>query len=272
MASTLEVSSQSADLWLLSLEDAQHHALLDEYLRLLSRQERQQHERFRFAADRHRYLATRALVRCVLSRYVELPPEAWQFASTTYGRPVIANDVAAAQDLCFNLSHSADMVLFGVTRRRAIGVDIENTRRNVQLAISDRFFSSQESADLRRLPSSMRSHRFFELWTLKESYVKARGMGLHLALDTFGFRLGPNSISMYVDGDSTASTSRWRFWQFFAAEDQLAAVCLEDDADHACLKARQIVPLLSEREIGLLMTRTSIGSQLSAGKRISDVW
>src|SRR4051812_47398884 len=109
------------DLWCVFFDEIDDPQLLDEYARLLTADERQQHGRFHFAADRHRYLVTRALVRTTLSRYVAIAPEQWSFVADAYGRPAITNLEPMVARLSFNVSHTRSLAVLAVACDRQIG-------------------------------------------------------------------------------------------------------------------------------------------------------
>jgi hypothetical protein len=93
-------------LWLTFFDDPRLDGMLDDYRRLLTDDERAQEKKFYFEKDQRRYLVTRALLRCTLSRYVDRDPSAWRFASNEYGRPYIAEADGVTSPLHFNLSHT----------------------------------------------------------------------------------------------------------------------------------------------------------------------
>src|SRR6185437_5610920 len=181
----LIADSRTIDLWCTYISEIRDDSLWPRYDALLAVDERARQARFRFARDQRRYLVTRALVRTALSRYAAVRPEAWAFAAGAHGRPAITGPFPAPA-LEFNISHSADLVMLGVTSGRTLGIDVESFEaRDADIAGLDRYFAPQESAALLSLAPAERRRRFFELWTLKESYIKARGMGLTIALDAF---------------------------------------------------------------------------------------
>jgi len=170
--------------------------------RLLSVEERARRERLQRPEDRHAFLVAHALLRTTLSRYRERPPEWWRFTTGPHGRPEIEGD-AGTPTLRFNLSHTRDLVLVGVTRGHDIGVDVEDTRQHVDTAsLAARFFAPEEHRALAELAPDERHRRFFALWTLKEACAKACGEGLSLPLDTFRFHLeGPRVVAALEDDD-----------------------------------------------------------------------
>ena len=188
MHSLLALPHGDIHLWLSFYNEITDERLLTHYRELLVEEEREREQRFYFSRDRHRYLVTRAMVRTVLSRYALIGPASWLFSVGAYGRPEIANVESRSQCLSFNISHTQDLIVLGVTKRRALGVDVENVlEHEVAIDIADHFFSREEVAALALVPVHQRKHRFFEYWTFKEAYIKARGMGLSLPLDKFSF-------------------------------------------------------------------------------------
>jgi 4'-phosphopantetheinyl transferase len=228
-----QLDSGQIHLWLAWLGEITDSHLLAEYRSLLSEEERRQQMRFHFERDRHRYLVTRAMVRTVLSKYADVAPRDWRFAVNEYGKPSIAAEYTQARGVEFNLSHTEGVVVLGVTRGRVLGVDVENVRaREVDLETADRFLAPAELAALRALPSQQQQRRFFDYWTLKESYVKARGMGLSIPLGSFAFCLeDPARIQLTIDPSLQDSAERWLCWQLQLGRGYLMALCAENRED-----------------------------------------
>ena len=169
------------------LDDAQ---LLAGYAALMEPHEAAQQRRFVFEKNRHEYLVTRALVRTVLSRYADVPPAAWRFTRNHWGRPEVSAP-ALDRPLRFNLSNTDGLVACLVVLACDAGVDVEHVRRpGSTVEVADSFFSPAEVQELWAQPEASRRERFFCYWTLKEAYIKARGMGLAIPLDQFSFALG----------------------------------------------------------------------------------
>jgi 4'-phosphopantetheinyl transferase len=261
---TLDNSEDSIDLWLAyyqELDDEIHEARLRA---LLSEAERAQEPRYFFADDRKCHLVTRALVRTVLSRYAPVAPCDWAFDKNEYGCPHIAPDILAAcaeaQGLRFNISHTRGLIALAVTRNRALGVDVENmATRAVSLGIADRFFSPVEVADLGQVPAHAQQDSFFEYWTFKESYIKARGMGLSLPLDRFSFHYpDANAVRITIDPSLDDDAGRWSFWQCRPGPEYLLALCVERrPGPPPKIHLRRLLPLLDEDALIAEFTRRS---------------
>lgn len=250
------------DLWLAYYDLA---ADLAPRLRtLLTEEERAREPRFYFADDRLRYLVTRALVRTVLSRYAPLAPGDWRFAGNGYGRPQIAPEIVArcpeAADLRFNLSHTRGLIALGVTRGRELGVDVEHLDdRESPLDIADRFFAPVEVEALWQQPESARHVRFFEYWTFKESYIKARGQGLSIPLDRFSIHYPHDAgVRLAIDPTLEDAPERWALWQYRPAGNYLLAVCAErGERPPATVTLRRCLPLCADEAIMAVSTRRS---------------
>jgi len=199
-------------IWLTDPGRVTDSATLEAYDAIMTSEEREKQRRFRFERDRHDCLVTRALVRTTLSRYAAVPPTAWRFVHNRYGRPHLPPG-QCDRDLRFNVSHTRGLIACAVTLGHEIGVDVEfMSRPGKTVEVADRYFSASEIGSLRALPAERRRERFFEYWTLKESYIKARGMGLALPLAQFSLVLdGTPGIGIVFD---TRLADDARHWQF----------------------------------------------------------
>ena len=255
----LDIDRDQIHLWMTFFDEMRDERLLRRYYSLLAPEEQEQQGRFHFVIDRHRYLVTRALVRAALSRYVAIEPRDWTFAADAYGRPRITNVDRRAQRISFNISHTNSLILLGVTCDRALGVDVENyCTRNALIDIADRFFAPEEVGELQALPGERQRERFFEYWTLKESYIKARGMGLSIPLGQFSFRLPcERTLRVSMQPELNDCPSRWRFWQFRPAACYLVAICAECTEATPQLIARKVVPLVREEAFDCERVRMS---------------
>jgi len=253
--------SNRIDLWCTFPATISDPALLQTYQSLLSEKERKQQQQFHFAKDRHRYLITRALARTVLSRYTSVPAEQLVFASNEFGKPHIANDLVMNNAISFNITHADNLILISITRDCALGIDTENSQnREVSSDLAEYSFAADEAADFLAQPIERQQQRFFEFWTLKESYIKARGMGLSIPLKQFSFRMPhQQAMEFTIDALQNDVPNRWRFWQFRLADDYLVAVCAEKiNPTPPVLVLRQLVPLMSERILDFQLLRSLV--------------
>lgn len=241
----LKLQEREVHIWSTFTDEVLDASLLQTYESLLSQHEWSQNQILRIPAERHRHLVTRALVRTVLSRYIDRPPAAWRFTSNAYGRPAIAN--ALPWPLNFNLTHTSGLIVMAVTRGpRAIGIDAECLRPQQSIIeLSNHFFTPAETAALYTHPPSKQDEFFLSLWTLKESYIKARGMGLSHSLNNFGFDLTDNhTIRAWFEEDAT---TRWSFSQWQPSAKHIGALCVEQDSTETLfVTMRRTTPLATE--------------------------
>ena len=163
-----------------------------DYAILLSKDERVRADRFRFDRDRRRFIVGRGTLRIILGRYLNLSPEEVEFEYRPNGKPVLSSGLLHTAP-CFNLSHSGEMLLLAVTHDRGVGVDVETIHSDLDVeTLAEQFFSPAERAELQALPADRKLDSFFNGWTCKEAYLKARGEGLTYPLDQF-------SVSMDCD-------------------------------------------------------------------------
>ena len=251
-------SGAAPDLSSPPLDDSQVHvwltepglvtdsATLEGYEALMTPEERTKQRRFHFERDRHDCLVTRALVRTTLSRYAAVGPAAWRFEQNRYGRPHLAPG-QTHRDLRFNLSHTRGLIACAVTIGHEIGVDVESlSRPGETVEIADRYFSAREIRSLRALPQERQRERFFAYWTLKESYIKARGMGLALPLDQFSFLLdGGAPIGIEFDPRLGDDSRDWQFDLRRPGEEHMLAIGVRrgPGADLAIRVMRTVPPL-----------------------------
>src|SRR4051812_22375683 len=128
----------------------------------ISTDEHDRYQRFRFERDRRLFLATRVLVRDVLSRYAAVAPADWRFVADRAGKPHVSQP-AVTPALHFNLANTSGLVICGVSvAHDALGVDVERADRVVDyISLARRFFAEMEANDLRTLPAGGRAQRFF---------------------------------------------------------------------------------------------------------------
>ncbi len=221
--------------------------MLDRCWSVLAGDERARHDRFLFEKDRHLYLISHALVRWALSQYDQVSPAEWRFVENDYGRPEVAPDQNRLS-LRFNLTHTTGLVACAVTEGFDIGVDAEAVGRATLdiMALARATFAPREVVQIEALSAESQRSAFLSLWTLKESYIKARGMGLSLPLKDFSFELrpdGPPVISF--EGSIRDDPAAWQFRQIRpTAEHTLAVAVKKGLRPELPIEVRETVPLL----------------------------
>ncbi|CAK1802847.1 4'-phosphopantetheinyl transferase [Vibrio crassostreae] len=181
------------DLWLCSLSDLRDDIGSKSHLKqTLTADEIAKVERYRVPSSQVQALYVRNYLRKVLSSYSDLMPEAWRFEYGEKGKPSLVAEQQLKTGLNFNISHSKEHLLVAVCQREGkrvqLGVDIEHARSSTNIdSIMKHYFSDKELADLLKLSKELQRERFFDLWALKESYIKAMGRGLATSLRSFSF-------------------------------------------------------------------------------------
>jgi 4'-phosphopantetheinyl transferase len=184
--------------------------------------ERARHDRYAHEGAAAEFLCGRALLRAALSTWSPIAPAAWRFSLNAHGRPAVESPASEAH---FNLSHTRGVVVLALGRDPAVGVDVERLDRAVRpLEVADRFFSPDEIAALRALPEARHRDRFLALWTLKEAYIKARGMGLALPLREFTFAPDEAPPRVRFAPSLDDDPARWRFARVDLASGHRVAV------------------------------------------------
>jgi phosphopantetheinyl transferase len=200
-ASTPDWSSVRLDaendvhIWLIDTDKFTPQALSSEIEALLSDAERVRYTGYRFARDRDRFLLSRWLRHVVLSHYLEhhCLDDCAAFTTltdaslrlSTRGKPQFAG--AGELPFGFSMSHSHPYVALAVSLQPATGVDLEllpdqEVPRETWSGAAEAFFAADEIAWLNQHAARDQYRCFLELWTLKESVIKACDTTLHYAL------------------------------------------------------------------------------------------
>ncbi|MEK9281137.1 4'-phosphopantetheinyl transferase superfamily protein [Bradyrhizobium sp. ISRA442] len=177
---------------------------------VLDEEERQRALRFVFDRDRDLYIFSHGLLRLVLARYLGVDPRELCFALAKGGRPELA--WPSSTPIRFNLSHTKGLVACIVTSRADCGVDVERIDRVDYRRLVPSVLATEELSALMRLTEECRRHRFFEIWTLKEAYLKGRGLGISYPVRNISFSGFDGTRRCLVTADSEDDGSAWRFW------------------------------------------------------------
>lgn len=249
----ITIENNDIDLWYVYDDNIKRNQYIDKYIDLLTKAEYQRYQRFYFDKDRKQYLLTRALVRSVLSLYIPfILPNEWRFELNDYGKPHIDRDFINTS-MRFNVSHTKNLIVMAVTKKREVGVDVEYiSQKDNLIEMAKRFFSPVESNQLLRLPREKQYHRFFDLWTLKEAYIKACGKGLSIPLDHFSYsfsQLGQISIDFHPDRHD--HPENWHFWQVKPNNTHKISMAVKGETPNANyqITMRETIPLFQIKDI-----------------------
>jgi 4'-phosphopantetheinyl transferase len=201
---------------------------LDNLRSTLSPDERPRADRFVLPQHRARFAAARGILRDILSRYLNCVPAAIDFHYGPSGKPALAPG-SGRGEIRFNLSHSHGLALYSVAHSRGLGIDVESiSSRVAEERIAERFFSPAEVAALRALPASARTAAFFRCWTCKEAYIKAKGGGLSIPLDSFDVSVTPGEPAALLGvRDDPLEAARWSLEELAPGGGYAAALAVE---------------------------------------------
>ena len=181
------------DIWPISLNGLE--TAVESMLQLLDKQENFRANRFKFKKDRHRYILAHGCLREVLSLYSGTAPQQIVFTNNAYGKPHLLNT-----PFHFNLSHSGNMLLICVYSEGAVGVDVEKVNLHFSLeAMPPGVLDDEERDQLFSLAPDQQRRSFYQLWTQKEAFVKAQGIGLWGLPAVTSLRQSPNWSCQSVD-------------------------------------------------------------------------
>jgi 4'-phosphopantetheinyl transferase len=199
------LATEDLHIWQTTLDVGAGQA--DRLSRILSEDELARASRFHFERDRIRYIAGRAQLRMLLTNYVDASPAELVFEYGANDKPSLAG-----RGPHFNLSHSGALALYAVCADVEVGIDVElYDPAFAGERIPEHFFSADEVRALRAIPEGLQARGFLELWTRKEAFIKARGDGLSLALDSFSVTLGGDRPRLIRTGWSQSEPNQWSF-------------------------------------------------------------
>jgi 4'-phosphopantetheinyl transferase len=220
----LTLENDEIHLWQTNLERATE--AVEQLSATLSTEERARAERFYFPQHRQRFTVARAILRRILGQYLGIAPERVEFAYNLRGKPELTANCGLW--LQFNLSHCEGLALYGVTRERRIGVDLEKLRPVEDLEkLVERFYSAAEFRIISHLPPEARRIAFFRGWTAKEAYLKATGEGLAGGLEQVEVSLTAGKPLRLLKLPGNAPVSGWSLFSPDVHPDYMAAVAVE---------------------------------------------
>ena len=226
--SRITLEADEIHIWRVSLTMSQGE--IDRFSRLLASDEQEKAGRYRFEKDRNQFIIGRGLLRTLLGCYLGCEPRHVSFRYSSYGKPSLGEPLASS-GLQFNLSHSHQLALLAFTYTRDIGIDIEYMRPNVEFEqLAEHFFAPEECAVLRSVAPSARAETFYNCWTRKEAYIKARGEGLSIPLASFDVSLRPGEPAALLQSrEDPAEVPHWSLHALFPGEHYAAALAIKDN-------------------------------------------
>lgn len=223
----VELTKQDVHVWRACLDVP--IALIPQYQETLSLEEQTVAQRFYFDADSRRWIVARGVLRILLSQYLRTDPQSIHFHFNAYGKPALAFP-SQGRLLQFNLSHSANLALYAFSWQRHLGVDVEYMRTDIPYdQLAQHSFSAYEQTVLRHLSAEQKHQAFYNCWTRKEAYIKARGMGLSLPLDLFDVSLSPDEpVALLQSREGFQEGLRWSMQELIPGPGYAGALVVEE--------------------------------------------
>jgi phosphopantetheinyl transferase len=247
-----DFTAGSIDLWWVPVPDISVTKLYERYSSILSDTEQQRFLTQRLPKGQLQFLLTRIVLRHLFSIYhADYPPAYWRFGKSETGRPQIDRSQSKLE---FNLTHTGNILLIAVASSGSPGIDAERLGRFIDVsAIASRYFSCGEAQQILDAAPEIQNELFLRSWTLKESAVKATGLGLSRALKRFSFSSPMTKHFAYQDS-SHSGVEHDDIFKFWSAthNDYALAVCLlrsrEDTAEPVGINSRILVwPTAAEK-------------------------
>jgi 4'-phosphopantetheinyl transferase len=223
---------------------------------ILSDRERERALQFHFDRLRRRYVVAHGLLRSILGMYLDVEPKLLVFCTNPCGKPYLCPD-RNDESIMFNISHSDDLSVIALSSELEVGIDIERTNRELNVAeIAGSFFSKKEIEKLSALTGDPQREAFFRCWTRKEAYLKGKGRGLSMALSRFEVSLLPHEPpSVLADDDCPEDVHRWRLYDMPPLPGYIGALSVE--AGIETIKHFSAASLLASRSPVILLQKAS---------------
>ncbi len=222
----LQLRAHEVHVWRASL--AAPEQAIQGFQRILEEEEVARAALFHFEKDRNHWIVARGILRILFSRYVNIAPGQLRFGSNAFGKPFLVFPALSPQ-LQFNVSHSQDLALYAFTFNRQVGIDVEYKRADVNYeALAKVSFSPNEQARLHSLPYDLKQEAFFNCWTRKEAYIKARGKGFSIPPSQFDVAFIPGELAALLQNrEDPRETTHWSLQELEPGMGYAGAIAVE---------------------------------------------
>lgn len=223
----LSLQPDEAHVW--SVSKCEHENRVQAYWDILDETERDRAMKFRFLKDRLCFIIARGVLRNLLATYIYVSPEDITFSYGYNGKPYIDHK----SDIQFNVSHSGDTIILGFVQKYDIGIDVEHTKRPVEVEkVARCFFSNEEISSLLSLDPTYHTQAFYNCWTRKEAFIKALGSGLAFPLDQFVVSLDSTKEATLIDTKWDAKEKeKWVLQSMEPQQDYIGAISIKGTID-----------------------------------------
>lgn len=197
--------------------------LIDSNMELLNRQfscldseEQERAQKFYFTKDKVKFIQGRYLLKSIIANYLEKDIKKIQFKYNEYGKPEL---ISNKKSLYFNISHSNNFMVMAFSKKDHLGIDVEfNDQQDVSYLISSNIFTNKELSYFDNLDSQEKQVVFYKLWTSKEAYLKALGVGLSISLNDIEVRSSKENAALRLIDDKTQNNSYYSNNRYYLKE------------------------------------------------------
>ena len=216
---SLNLVPHQVHLWFVDKKN--HKDRLTSYWSILNELEKEKATKYRFEKDRDCSIIARGVIRMLLGNYLKIHPKDVKLKLGEFGKPFL-NELS---DIQFNVSHSAETIVLAFIKKDKIGVDVEHTKRNIEVnTIAKQFFSKEEITALFSLDEKFQKQAFYNCWTRKEAFIKALGSGLSFPLDEFVVSLDSTKNAQLLETKwNLKEKENWTLKSFEPAKNYIGA-------------------------------------------------
>jgi 4'-phosphopantetheinyl transferase len=216
------------DIWLIYIPDVVNYSPY--YEQLLVNEEKEKANHFVFLKDKLRYVITHGILRLLLSDYLNLSSRQIVLKNNSYGKPYLSTE-NHPESLFFNLSHSNLGIVLAFAKSMDLGIDLEFVKKDIPfLDIAKHFFSQFEYQELLSTPEISRIQAFYHGWTRKEAFIKAKGKGLSIPLDSFDVSISQGKQPAILrSSDDPMDLKNWKLFDLDTWPDYTSALCIEGE-------------------------------------------
>lgn len=216
--SDLRLGDSEIQIWKLDLSNIYNW---NPYLRLLTDEEVNKGNSFKFEINRNQFLAGKVCSKLLISNILKLPPKSIIFKKTPNDKPYLSG-----LPIHFNISHSKNYVIIGITKLATLGVDVEFINRDFEITkLSRRFFSQEEAKQVNDSLNTDPYMSFYKCWTKKEAFIKAHGDGLNIPLTNFQVNIHSQKSTLLQLDLNTEKANDWIIEEIAMPSNYSAAFC-----------------------------------------------
>lgn len=198
---------------------------INTYWYLLSKDEQDRALKFYFEKDQKTYIFSRGILRLILGQYIGISPKTINLKYSSYGKPFI-DPLQNKNQLYFNISHTRQHILYAFTKNTEIGIDIEYLKSDIDYqSVAKNVFSTYEYQTITKAPLEKQCVLFYKIWTSKEAFLKAIGLGLSYPLSDFDVCVAENQTIKIRDIKySSKEAKQWMLYSLTPCEGYISTV------------------------------------------------